>query len=33
LENITPFSFGRDMEGEWPLEAMHQRILQGPPTI
>ena len=33
LENITPFSFGRDMEGEWPLEAMHQRILQGPPTV
>jgi alkanesulfonate monooxygenase SsuD/methylene tetrahydromethanopterin reductase-like flavin-dependent oxidoreductase (luciferase family) len=33
LENITPFSFGQDIEGDWPLEAMHQRILQGPPAI
>ncbi|MBN1219936.1 MAG: LLM class flavin-dependent oxidoreductase [Anaerolineae bacterium] len=33
LENITPFSFGQTMEEAWPLEAMHQRILQGPPTI
>ena len=33
LENITPFSFGQTMEEEWPLAAMHQRILQGPPTL
>ncbi|MBN1991996.1 MAG: LLM class flavin-dependent oxidoreductase [Anaerolineae bacterium] len=33
LENITPFSFGQTMEETWPLEAMHQRIRQGPPTI
>jgi alkanesulfonate monooxygenase SsuD/methylene tetrahydromethanopterin reductase-like flavin-dependent oxidoreductase (luciferase family) len=33
LENITPFSFDRTMEEAWPLMAMHQRILQGPPTI
>jgi hypothetical protein len=33
LENITPMSFGKDADGEWPLEAMHHRILQGPPQI
>ncbi len=31
LENITPFSFGRSMKDEWPLTAMRERILQGPP--
>ncbi len=33
LENITPFSFGQNMDEKWPLEAMHQRILQGPPRL
>ena len=31
LEDINPFSFGKSFQEEWPLEAMHQRIQQGPP--
>jgi hypothetical protein len=31
LENIIPFNFGKTMKDEWPLAAMRERILQGPP--
>jgi alkanesulfonate monooxygenase SsuD/methylene tetrahydromethanopterin reductase-like flavin-dependent oxidoreductase (luciferase family) len=31
LENVNPWRFGWDMEGSWPVEAMRERILQGPP--
>ena len=31
LERIAPDEFGGDWQGEWPLEAMRQRIRQGPP--
>lgn len=33
LESIAPWSFGWQDEGPWPSEAMHQRILQGPPKV
>ncbi len=33
LELIAPFSFGKGFTDEWPLDAMRQRILQGPPTV
>ncbi len=32
LECIAPFRFGVGFDQEWPLEALHQRILQGPPN-
>jgi alkanesulfonate monooxygenase SsuD/methylene tetrahydromethanopterin reductase-like flavin-dependent oxidoreductase (luciferase family) len=32
LEQLYPQHFGGDWQGKWPVEAMHQRILQGPPT-
>lgn len=31
LENVNPWRFGWDMHGPWPVEAMRERILQGPP--
>jgi alkanesulfonate monooxygenase SsuD/methylene tetrahydromethanopterin reductase-like flavin-dependent oxidoreductase (luciferase family) len=31
LENVNPFCFGWRMQGPWPVEAMRERILQGPP--
>ncbi|MGH0037244.1 MAG: LLM class flavin-dependent oxidoreductase [Myxococcota bacterium] len=31
LERLTPDEFGAEWEGEWPVEAMHERIRQGPP--
>jgi alkanesulfonate monooxygenase SsuD/methylene tetrahydromethanopterin reductase-like flavin-dependent oxidoreductase (luciferase family) len=34
LENISPWSFGGDAPAEtWPLEAMRERITQGPPKF
>lgn len=33
LENINPFRFGWKMQGPWPVEAMRERILQGPPKL
>jgi alkanesulfonate monooxygenase SsuD/methylene tetrahydromethanopterin reductase-like flavin-dependent oxidoreductase (luciferase family) len=33
LELIGPYILGKDLEDEWPLEAMRERVLQGPPTI
>ncbi len=32
LENISPWAFGWQEGDPWPLEQMHGRILQGPPT-
>jgi alkanesulfonate monooxygenase SsuD/methylene tetrahydromethanopterin reductase-like flavin-dependent oxidoreductase (luciferase family) len=32
LEQLYPQHFGGDWQGKWPVEAMRQRILQGPPT-
>lgn len=31
LEIIAPFPFGKDFNDEWPVAAMRQRVLQGPP--
>jgi alkanesulfonate monooxygenase SsuD/methylene tetrahydromethanopterin reductase-like flavin-dependent oxidoreductase (luciferase family) len=31
LENISPWRFGWEWKGEWPLEAMRDRIRRGPP--
>jgi len=33
MENINPFRFGWQMQGPWPVEAMRERILQGPPKL
>ncbi len=33
LECITPFRCGKGYEDEWPVEAMRERILQGPPQL
>lgn len=33
LESINPWRFGWDMKGPWPVEAMRERILQGPPKL
>jgi hypothetical protein len=33
LELIAPFRFGKGLEDEWPVEALRERILQGPPQI
>lgn len=33
LESITPSRFGLRFKDEWPVDAMRERILQGPPTI
>jgi alkanesulfonate monooxygenase SsuD/methylene tetrahydromethanopterin reductase-like flavin-dependent oxidoreductase (luciferase family) len=32
LEQIYPVHFGGRWEGVWPLEAMRERVLQGPPS-
>lgn len=31
LECIAPFRFGKGFEEEWPVDALRERILQGPP--
>jgi len=31
--NLNPVNFGGELKGKWPVEAMHQRVLQGPPRI
>lgn len=31
LENISPWRFGSGTDGNWPLEAMRERVLAGPP--
>jgi alkanesulfonate monooxygenase SsuD/methylene tetrahydromethanopterin reductase-like flavin-dependent oxidoreductase (luciferase family) len=33
LECIAPFRMGKGFDEEWPVEAMRERILQGPPAI
>lgn len=33
LEAIAPYRFGAGFEGAWPVEALRQRILQGPPVF
>jgi alkanesulfonate monooxygenase SsuD/methylene tetrahydromethanopterin reductase-like flavin-dependent oxidoreductase (luciferase family) len=33
LESITPFRSGKGYEDEWPVDAMRERILQGPPKL
>jgi alkanesulfonate monooxygenase SsuD/methylene tetrahydromethanopterin reductase-like flavin-dependent oxidoreductase (luciferase family) len=33
LESMTPFRAGLGYEDEWPVEAMRERILQGPPLV
>jgi alkanesulfonate monooxygenase SsuD/methylene tetrahydromethanopterin reductase-like flavin-dependent oxidoreductase (luciferase family) len=32
LEGIAPYRFGRGFEGEWPVAALRERVLQGPPS-
>lgn len=31
LELIGPYIVGKDLEDEWPVDAMRERIMQGPP--
>ncbi len=33
LESITPSRFGLSFTDAWPFEALHERIVQGPPGI
>ncbi len=33
LESITPFRSGKGYKDEWPVDAMRERILQGPPPL
>jgi probable F420-dependent oxidoreductase len=33
LEAMTPFRAGKGYEDQWPVEAMRERILQGPPQL
>jgi alkanesulfonate monooxygenase SsuD/methylene tetrahydromethanopterin reductase-like flavin-dependent oxidoreductase (luciferase family) len=33
LESITPSRFSLGFKDEWPVDAMRERILQGPPSI
>jgi alkanesulfonate monooxygenase SsuD/methylene tetrahydromethanopterin reductase-like flavin-dependent oxidoreductase (luciferase family) len=33
LESMTPFRAGRGYEDEWPVDAIRDRILQGPPQL
>jgi alkanesulfonate monooxygenase SsuD/methylene tetrahydromethanopterin reductase-like flavin-dependent oxidoreductase (luciferase family) len=33
LEQLYPQHFGGEWQGNWPVEAMRHRILQGPPTL
>ena len=31
LEAIAPYRFGQDLEGTWAIDALRQRVLDGPP--
>lgn len=31
LESVSPWEYGWEWQGPWPVEAMHERILAGPP--
>jgi hypothetical protein len=31
LEDVSPWPFGWRWEGPWPIDAMRERIRQGPP--
>lgn len=33
LENIVPFRFGGTLKGNWHMEALRERIIQGPPRV
>lgn len=33
LEAIAPYRFGQGFDGKWPVEALRQRVLQGPPEL
>jgi alkanesulfonate monooxygenase SsuD/methylene tetrahydromethanopterin reductase-like flavin-dependent oxidoreductase (luciferase family) len=33
LESLTPFRSGKGYEDEWPVDAIRERILQGPPLL
>jgi probable F420-dependent oxidoreductase len=33
LESIAPYRFGQDFGGEWPVNALRRRVLQGPPEL
>ena len=33
LECLTPFRAGKGYEDEWPVDAMRERVLQGPPQL
>jgi alkanesulfonate monooxygenase SsuD/methylene tetrahydromethanopterin reductase-like flavin-dependent oxidoreductase (luciferase family) len=33
LECLTPFRAGKGYEEEWPVEALRERVLQGPPQV
>jgi alkanesulfonate monooxygenase SsuD/methylene tetrahydromethanopterin reductase-like flavin-dependent oxidoreductase (luciferase family) len=33
LELIAPYRFGVDFDGEWPVDALRERVQQGPPNI
>jgi alkanesulfonate monooxygenase SsuD/methylene tetrahydromethanopterin reductase-like flavin-dependent oxidoreductase (luciferase family) len=33
LEMIAPFMADKGLEDEWPVEAMRERVLQGPPVV
>ncbi len=32
MENLSPWVYGWDQQGAWPVEAMRERILAGPPV-
>lgn len=31
--SISPMSYGKELKGDWPLQEMHDTILQGPPNL
>jgi hypothetical protein len=33
LEAITPYRFDLEYEDEWPVEAIRERVLKGPPQM
>jgi len=33
LESLTPYRVGRGYDDEWPVAAMRERVLQGPPRL
>jgi alkanesulfonate monooxygenase SsuD/methylene tetrahydromethanopterin reductase-like flavin-dependent oxidoreductase (luciferase family) len=33
LEEIDPYKFGVRFKDEWPVEALRERVLQGPPVV